>query len=428
MTKSIKLCIIGGGSSYTPELIQGVIDFRDELHIDELALMDIDEGKLAVVGGLASRMMEAAGLKTQVKLYDGRLEAIKGAQFVISQIRVGGLDARIRDEKIPMEFGLLGQETTGPGGFANALRTIPVALLIAEDMRKVAPDAFLINFTNPSGIITEALVKYGRVKTIGLCNVPFNMKEMIAGWLGVTAEEVTMDYVGLNHLSWVRRVFVAGKDVTQDAIGKAVEAWKRSEGHGFDPSLLKLLGMIPSSYLRYYYDTPGAIAEVKAAGETRGEAVKKLEPWLMKLYSDPDLKQAPAELSKRGGRNYSKVAISLISSIANCKDEVHIVNTVNLGAIPDLPVEAVVEVPSVISGDGAHPLVTRPLEPEIRGLTQAVKAYEELTVEAGVTGDRNLALKALLSHPLVPSYRVAKELLERLLEANRAFLPKFFAD
>ncbi len=428
--RGLKICVIGGGSTYTPELIEGFIERRDELPVATIALMDIAENRLRIVGGLAERMLWAAeaasltGAEIELKLTTRRKEALDGADYVITQIRVGGLACRIQDEKIPPRFGVVGQETTGPGGFAKALRTIPVLLDIAHDMAEVAPEAHLINFTNPSGLITEALLKYTTIPTIGLCNSPIGFQRGIARQLGVAPDRIQLDYVGLNHLSWIRGVRLDGEDVFDRVLETAV-AQARAGESPFSPELLETLAMLPSYYLNYYYNHDRVVAEQRQAMKTRGEVVQQIEAGLLELYADPNLSHKPKLLEKRGGAHYSTAAVAVISAIHHDKGEVHIVNTRNNGALPDLPPHCVVELPSVISRSGAQAIPVTPMSPATRGLTQAVKAYEELTVLAGVEGDEQVALQALLAHPLAPSFAVAQELWAAIKEVNRAYLPQF---
>ena len=420
----LKICVIGGGSSYTPELIEGFINAGDELPVVSIALMDIDEHRLSVVGGLAERMLRAAEAGIELKLTSRRREAIEGADYVVTQIRVGGLACRIQDEKIPPQFGVVGQETTGPGGFAKALRTIPVLLDIAGDMAEVAPGARLINFTNPSGIITEALFKHTDIPTIGLCNSPFGFQQSIAQELGVAPDRVRLDYVGLNHLSWIRGVTVDGQDVFDQVLERALVK-AREDGSSFSPQLLETLGMLPSYYLKHYYNHDRVLAEQRRTAKTRGEEVQEIDASLLELYADPNLKHKPALLEKRGGAHYSTVAVAVIKAIHNDSGEIHIVNTRNNGALPDIPPHCVVELPSVVSASGARPAPVAPMPLSIRGLIQAVKAYEQLTVLAALEGDEHVALQALLAHPLVPSFAVAQGLWAAIKEANRAYLPQF---
>jgi 6-phospho-beta-glucosidase len=419
MANELRVCVIGGGSTYTPELIEGFIERQAELGVSTVTLMDIDQDRLEVVGGSPIRLVLSAK----------REEALEGADYVICQIRVGGNDQRVIDEQIPLRFGIVGQETTGPGGFAKALRTIPAMLSIAADMVRLSPHAWLINFTNPSGLVTEALLKHSKARVIGLCNLPINMVHTVAGYLGVAPQSVSLDYVGLNHLSWVKGVYLGGRDVSAVVLAKAIEEARQAPtGHfPFSPELLEALGMLPCYYLRYYYHHDEVLREQKAAGKTRGEEVREIEEKLLAAYADPQLVGKPGELAKRGGALYSTAAISLIAAIVGNTNDIHIVNCQNRGAIADLPESSVVELPCVVGAAGGIPLTVGRLPAAIRGLTQSVKAYEELTIEAAVTGERRSALQALLSHPLVPSFGVAKVLLDDILEANRDYLPHFFS-
>lgn len=428
MAKPIKVCVIGAGSSYTPELVEGLIENWDELPVRQLSLMDIDSRKLEIVGQLAKRMVAASGRNIDVELTQDRRHALRDSQFVVSQIRVGGMDARIQDEKIPLRFGVIGQETTGPGGFAKALRTIPVALSIARDIEEVAPGAFLLNFTNPAGLITEALLRYSNVPAIGLCNLPIGVEMRQAKVFGVDRSQVRLDWVGLNHLNWYRGITIDGEEVWSQVFQREVEEARQQGGDGwnFSPSILETLGMIPCGYLNYYYHHSQVLAKQQKAERTRGEEVKEVERQLMELYQDPNLKEKPKLLEKRGGAYYSKAAVSLMSAIANDKQEIHIVNTRNQGAIPGLADDVVVEVASLIGASGAQPISVKPMPAEIRGLVQAVKAYEELAAAAGAEGDRRRALQALVAHPLTPSFQTAEGLLEALLAAHRRYLPQFF--
>ena len=417
---TLKICVIGAGSTYTPELIEGFIKRTKELPVTSIALMDIDKAKLKIVGGLAARMVEKAGIGARVQLVTDRRKALEGADFVVTQIRVGGIPARIRDEHIPLEFGILGQETTGPGGFAKALRTVPVMLDIARDIEKLAPDAWWINFTNPSGIVTEALLKHTKTKVIGLCNVPIGMTKSLATKLEARPEDLLLTYVGLNHLSWVTKVTVRGKDVTKEAVRKSLAGRPKE-----DRAWMRTYGMIPNGYLHYYYARDKVFEALMKTGKTRGDIVSEVEAALIEKYKNPNLKKKPKELEKRGGAHYSTAAVSLASAIYNDKKELHIVNTRNGSTISCLPSECAIETNCVVDGSGAHPLAIGDFPLEIRGLLQAVKSYEELAVRAAVTGSRRTALQALVSHPLVPSYTTAKSLLDRILEANAEYLPQF---
>ncbi len=424
MTTITKIAVIGGGSTYTPEFVDGFIQHRDEVQVEEIALHDIDEERLRVVGGLVKRMVRHAGLETRITRTTDRRAALEGAAFVISQIRVGGMAARIRDEKIPLKYGVVGQETTGPGGTLKAWRTIPVTLEIARDVERYAPDAWYINFANPSGIVTETLLKHTAVRAVGLCNNPINFTRLIAGLFGVPDEAVFLEWVGLNHVNWIRRAYVQGRDVTPELIERVVRG--EMPAYPFDGELVEALGVLPTWYLQYYYYPDRKVAEMQAAGKTRGEAVAEVEGDLFRKYADPNLVVKPPELSLRGGAFYSEAAVRLILSLVLDRRDVQIVDVRNGGAIPDLPADGSVEVPCVVGAHGITPLRMGPLPETVRPLCQTVKAWETWTVEAGVTGSRRAALLAMVTNPLVPSADVARRLLEEMLEANRAYLPQFF--
>lgn len=435
MTKrGIKIATIGGGSSYTPELIEGFIKRYDELPVKEIYLVDIKEGeeKLNIVGNLAKRMVQKAGLDIDIHLTLDRREAIKDADFVTTQFRVGQLDARIRDEKIPLRYGTIGQETTGAGGFANAQRTIPVILDICKDIEELAPNAWMINFTNPSGIVTEAVNKHTNVKIAGLCNVPIGMVNGVADILGVDPQRIFIEFIGLNHLVWGRKIYMDGLDITDRVIdelsdGKSM-TMKNIPDMAWDPDFIRSLGMLPCSYLRYYYLTDDMLKEEQEAAKTegtRGEVVKKIEHELFELYKDPNLNIKPPQLAQRGGAHYSDAACSLIDSIYNDKKDLQTVNVRNNGAISDLPDDVVIETNAIIGKSKITPVNLGHMPAKIRGLVQAVKAYEELTVEAAVTGDYYTALQALTVHPLIPSATVAKKLLDDIIKENKDYLPQY---
>jgi 6-phospho-beta-glucosidase len=417
--KALKIAVIGGGSTYTPELVDGFIRYHDELPIEHVVLMDIDAKRLEVVGGLAGRMLKPSGIKLQCTL--DRREALDGADFIVTQLRVGGMAARALDERHPLKYGVIGQETTGPGGFAKALRTIPVMLDIARDVAELAPQAWLINFTNPSGLITEALLRHTRVRALGLCNVPVNMQRDAAKVLGVEPQQVELDYFGLNHLSWLRHVWVDGQDRLADLLNPN----DLNTAHGFSADFLQHLGMIPNYYLRYFVHTNNVLEEQQAAEQTRAEYLMKVEADLLEMYADPNLSEKPALLDQRGGAYYSTAAVELIRAIAQDRREVHIVNTRNGESLPDLPPESAVEVPAVIGRSGPHPLVMGRVPAAVRGTLVSVKAYEELTIEAAVTGNEDTARLALLAHPLVPNWDAAVALWDDLKAAHRQYLPQF---
>ena len=432
----IKIVTIGGGSSYTPELVEGFIKRYNELPVRELWLVDVEAGKhkLEIVGELAKRMVEKAGVPMEIHLTLDRREALKDADFVTTQLRVGLLDARIKDERIPLSHGLIGQETNGAGGMFKALRTIPVILDIDKDMAELCPNAFLINFTNPAGMVTEALLRYGKNKrVIGLCNVPINMEKAAANMLGVDHSRIRMDFVGLNHMVYGKKIFLDGSDVTNqvvDAIadGKMGAIVKNIKDFEWDADFIKSLGMMPCPYHKYYYETQEMLeSELKefAKGETRAEVVKRLEDDLFNLDDDPILDIKPPQLEKRGGALYSDAACRLINSIYNDKGDIQPVDCRNNGAIEGLDDDSAVEVSCVITKEGPRPLAMGKLPLQVTGLVQEIKNFEKLVIEAAVTGDYHTALMAMSMNPLVPSDKMAKILLDELLVAHKDYLPQF---
>ena len=418
--------MVGGGSTYTPELIEGFHVRRERLPVDELVLQDIDDERLEVVGGLARRILEKHEWPGRLVATEDLDRALDGAAYVIVQLRVGGQAARLVDETLPLEFGCIGQETTGPGGFAKALRTVPVVLDIAEQTaQRGAKGAWLIDFTNPVGIVMQALLDDGH-RAIGLCNSAMGFKRRFARMLDVSPERVLLDHVGLNHLTWERAVWVDGEDRLPELI--ASSAAEIAKDIGIPEGLIHLLHAVPSYYLRYYYSTDEVFREqVSGVKRSRAEEVMAIETGLLEMYRDPHLTEKPTLLEKRGGAYYSEAAAQLIASLHDGTGDTQVVDMRNDGALPDLPDDAVVEIPARVEADGAHADGLNPMQPEMLGLVQQVKAYERLTVKAAVDGDRDAALKALLANPLVARYNVARPLLDALLEANRAHLPRFFA-
>jgi len=435
VVKKLKIATIGGGSSYTPELIEGFIQRKDELPIGEIWLVDIEEGreKLEVVGGLIKRMVAAAGLDWQVHLTLDRRAALKDADFVTTQFRVGLLDARVKDERIPLSHGILGQETNGAGGIFKAFRTIPVILDIVEDIKELCPNAWVINFTNPAGMVTEAVLKYGQFERIvGLCNVPLVHTMTEAKAIGRDPEDVVFLYGGLNHFHWHRVYDRDGKEITEQVMdvlfadgGKDMENIRRLD---FQAEQIRDLGVLPCGYHRYYYlahDMLQAALEDYEKNETRAEVVKRIEAELLDLYRDPDLDVKPDRLAKRGGAYYSDAACEAISAIYNDKRSVMVVNTLNRGALPDLPADVVVEVSSVMTSAGPQPIAFGKLNPALRGSLQLMKAMEEVTIEAAITGDYGKALQAFTLNPLIPGGTIAKTLLDEMLVAHEEHLPQF---
>jgi len=422
---AVKVVVVGGGSTYTPELIEGFADRDAVLHVEDLVLLDVDRDRLDVVGGLARRMLERRGWPGRLSLTTGQDGAFEGADFVLLQIRVGGQGTRFVDETLPHRFGCIGQETTGPGGFAKALRTVPVVLDIAEAAtRRAAPGAWIIDFTNPVGIVTQALVD-GGFRAIGLCNVAIGMQRTFARRFGVEPERVELEHVGLNHLSWERAIRVDGTDVLPGLL-ESDGPWL-ADMVSLPEELVRALRSVPSYYLRYFYMTDVVLAE-QLAGKSRAEDVMAIERDLLERYRDPALAEKPRQLEERGGAFYSEAAAQLIAALATDAGDVQVVNLRNGGAIPGLPADEIVEIGAHVGRDGVVPIPVAPLGPELLGLVLQLKAYERLTIQAALSGDREMALLALLANPLVARYSTAAPLLDALLDANRRFLPRFFPE
>jgi 6-phospho-beta-glucosidase len=420
----VRIAVVGGGSTYTPELIEGVADRGDRLPVDELTLLDVDPERLEVVGGLARRMLDRLGWGGRLTLTTDTDAALDGADFVLIQLRVGGQAARLLDETLPLRFGTIGQETTGAGGFAKALRTVPVVLDIAERAsRRAAAGHWIVDFTNPVGIISQALLDDGH-RAIGLCNVAIGFQRRFAARFGVAPEQVELEHVGLNHLTWERAIRVDGVDRLPELLESEAESLAAEVRMPVE--LIRALRAIPSYYLRYYYLFETVLAEQRSDGHgTRAEEVADIEHRLLEMYRDPSLDRKPDLLSRRGGAFYSEAAAQLMASLHDGAGDVQVVNIRNGSALDGLPADAVVEIPAHIDRDGAHPIELAPLSEEMRGLVQAAKAYEELAVHAARSGDREVALRALIANPLVGRWEMAEPLVRELLEANRRHLPQF---
>jgi 6-phospho-beta-glucosidase len=411
----MKLAVIGAGSTYTPELVSGLVRERDRVGVRELVLHDIDPDRLEVVGGLSRRILEARGFAGGLVLTGELDRALDGADAILLQIRVGGQAARLGDETIPAACGCVGQETTGAGGLAKAMRTVPVVLDIAQRARELAShDAWIIDFTNPVGIVTRALLDAGH-RAIGLCNVAINFQRQIASHLGLPPERVLVDQVGLNHLTWIRAVWVDERDVLPDVIGGFGDALAHEIG--LPRSLIDALGAIPSYYLRYFYAEREVVQEQKMT-RPRARRVAEIERNLLDMYRDPSLAEKPALLDQRGGAFYSEAAVALVGSLVADSADVQVVDVRNRGALAGLADDDVVEVPARIGKGGAVPVAQDPLAPELLGLVQHVAAYERLAAAAAASGDHETARLALLAHPLVREYRLASTLTERLLASS----------
>ncbi|MEU1662674.1 6-phospho-beta-glucosidase [Streptomyces sparsogenes] len=417
----MKLAVVGGGSTYTPELVDGFARLRDALPLEELVLVDPATDRLELVGGLARRIFAKQGHPGRISWTDDLDAGVDGADAVLLQLRVGGQAARNQDETWPLECGCVGQETTGAGGLAKALRTVPVVLDIAERVRRRNPDAWIVDFTNPVGIVTRALLTAGH-RAVGLCNVAIGFQRKFAKLLGVAPEQVSLDHVGLNHLTWERAVRLGGTD-GEDVLPKllAEHGDAIADDLRMPRALLDRLGVVPSYYLRYFYQHDAVVRELKAK-PSRAAEVAEIERRLLEMYADPALDEKPELLGKRGGAFYSEAAVDLTSSLLRDTGEVRIVNTFNQGTLPFLPDDAVIEVPATVDARGASPLPVRPLEPLYAGLIAHVTAYEDLALEAALKGGRERVFDALLAHPLIGQIEYAEQLTDTLLAHNREHL------
>jgi 6-phospho-beta-glucosidase len=413
----MKVAVVGGGSTYTPELVSGLSRERDKIDIRELVLHDIDAERREVVGGMAARMLARQGFEGSLSVTDDLDRALDGADFVLIQIRVGGQQARLSDETLPLACGCVGQETTGAGGFGKALRTVPVVLEIAERVRERAADGvWIVDFTNPVGIVTRALLDAGH-RAVGLCNVAIHFQRRCAGLLEVEPERLVVDQVGLNHLTWVRRVWLDGSDVLPDLLAAHGAAF--AEPLGLPVRLLGELGAVPSYYLRYFYAHDAVLGTQLADGAVpRAQTVAEIERELLELYRDPSLAEKPPLLERRGGAFYSEAATGLVASLASGDGAIHVIDIRNSSTLEGLAGDDVVEVPARVDTAGPQPLSQLPLAPELLGLVQHVAAYERLAVAAALTREPAVARKALLAHPLIGQVELVDELVERLLEAE----------
>jgi 6-phospho-beta-glucosidase len=418
----MKLAVVGGGSTYTPELLDGLAAMGDRPLFEELVLHDIDAGRLAVVGGFAQRILRSSGSSARLTLTTDLEAAVDGATAVLLQLRVGGQAARASDESFPLACDCLGQETTGAGGLAKALRTVPVVRGIAEVVRaRALPDAWIVDFTNPVGIVTRALLEDGH-RAVGLCNVAIGFQRMFAGWLGCAPDRVALDHIGLNHLTWIRSVTLDGQERMPEIL--AQHGAELAENLEMPRALVEAVGAIPSYYLRYYYQHDEVVRELKSSG-TRAAEVMAIEAELLEMYADPALTEKPALLEQRGGAYYSQAAVALVESLLGQPGAHprHVVNVRNGSTMPFLPAGAVIEVPADVDADGIHVLPVAEVAADLRGLISHVSAYEELALDAAVRGGRDRVLAALLAHPLVGQYDLAERLTDDLLAANHAHLP-----
>jgi 6-phospho-beta-glucosidase len=416
----MKLAVIGGGSTYTPELVDGIARLAGDVGITELMLADPDQARLDVVGPFSARILAAYGHPARLRTATDLDAGLDGAGAVLLQLRVGGQAARQRDETWPLEYGCVGQETTGAGGFAKALRTVPVVLDIAERTRQRALDsAWIIDFTNPVGIVTRALLGAGH-RAIGLCNVAIGFQRNFAALLGVDPSRVQLDHVGLNHLTWERAALLdGGADVLPELIAKHGD--EVAEHTALPVSVLHETGAVPSYYLNYFYEHDAAVQRQRR-GRTRAEEVARLERELLRMYADPALNHKPGLLGERGGAFYSEAAVALLASLVRDTGDVQVVNVANRGTMPFLADDAVIEVPAVIGAAGPAPVPLAPLNPSMRGLVAHVSAYEELALDAALRGGRGRVAAALLAHPLVGQHALAGQLADRLIAENAPYL------
>ncbi len=429
----LKVSVIGGGSTYTPELLNGFLERQEDFPLDELWLMDVDLDRLEIVGGFAQRMAAAKNARFRVVLSENQLEAIRGSSYVITQLRVGQMEARREDEYLGKRYGLIGQETTGIGGMAKALRTVPVILDIAQDIQSEAPNALLVNFANPSGLVTEALFRYApEVASVGVCNATITTKMEIlkelneALGLELQPEEARIKTLGLNHLTWFYGFEVHGKDYWPQIMQRMIEEMRQADDPFFDPHTLKALGMLPNYYLRYYYYTPKMLNNQEKWPPSRAEEVMAIEADLLSQYQDEDRSEPPEDLMKRGGAYYSTVATQLLNAHYNDLNEIHVLNVRQNGAVPGWNNDWVLEMPCRVNSTGILPIPADPLPPVCAGLVSQVKGYEILTAKAAIEGDQRAAYQALLTHPLGPPANLVQTVLEDMLEKNKAFLPRFF--
>lgn len=437
--RGVKVVTIGGGSSYTPELVEGFIQRQDTLPVRELWLVDVEAGsrKLETVCGLANRMVAAAGVDMQVIPTLDRRKALEGADFVTTQFRVGYLGARAKDERIPAQYGFLGQETNGAGGMFKALRTIPVIMDILADCEELCPNAWVINFANPAGLNCEAIFRYTNWRRfIGLCNSTIGIQNRVARLMGCGKDDLRIDFAGLNHLVFGLRTYLHGRDISGEVI-ETLAQYNEGKAPGdcfesfpYTPEFIRALGVVPGPYLRYYYAYHYMLKDALAAaegGSTRAEEVAKLEKELFAQYASPQLDHKPRELEKRGGAFYSDAACNLVQSLYLDRQDIQVVNTLNNGAIQSLADDEVVEVSCVITKDGPRPLTFGRLPIQVEGLVRQIKSFERITAQAAVTGSYNDTVLALTINPLCMDERSAKAMVDDLLQAHRPYLPRFFS-
>ncbi|MDO4387129.1 MAG: 6-phospho-beta-glucosidase [Clostridia bacterium] len=418
---SIKIAVVGAGSSYTPEIIEGLMQRKDTIPVREVALYDINERRLEIMANFCRRYAAHMNYDVKITHTTNRTEALTDADFLNVQIRVGGNQARVQDEKIPLSYGIVGQETTGPGGFMKACRTIPVMIDLAREVERVCPNAWIVNYTNPTGLVTQAVQTNTNAKIAGLCAGGFFPRDNLHKYMGFDRDEITYDYFGLNHMNFAYNVMIGNRPLTREEFDTFAERQER-----YDPEEMKTLGMFLTPYLRWYYNTQELLDKNMKAEKTRGEMVLEIEKEIFEALEDPNCVTKPEALKRRGGGGYSEIAIGIIEAMVNNRDRWMVINVPNKGTIPFLPDDAVIETGCLVNAAGIHPLKLSSIPESVWGLTCAVKNYEQLAVKAAVTGDRRTAYLALMAHPLVRDWGKVKPMLDEMLEANRAYLPQFF--
>ena len=423
MNKELKIVIVGAGSSYTPELIEGLYNHKDTLPVKEIVLLDVNKERLEIMEEFVKRYTKFLDYNIKISSTESRKVAFTNADFVSTQIRVGGNKARIKDEKIPLKYGVIGQETTGVGGMFNAFRVIPVMVEIAKDVEKYCPNAWIVNYSNPTGLVTEALEKVTNVKIAGLCAGGMRPRWWASEALNIPEDEVFYDYIGLNHMNFTYNMTIQGRPIRDDEFS---EVAKKCAVVSQD--LIHTLKLIPSQYTQYYFHTSERVQQLKSQTKTRGESILELEKQIFREYADEATVDKPITLSKRGGGGYSVVAIGIMDAIYNDTGKWMVVNVVSNGTIDYLDDDAVIESACYVCKAGIKPLTLQNYPKAVKGLIMAVKNYESLAVEAALSGDREIALQALLAHPLIRDYDIAKPLLDEMLEAHKEYLPQFFKD
>ena len=428
----IKMVVIGAASSYTPELFYDLAEDRERLDVEQVTLIDLNEDKLKFIADVCERLVRKNHLDLKLVASTKLEKGIEGADFILPQIRVGGLDARVRDETLPMELNMVGNETTGAGGFVCAMRTVPVMLEIARQVERIAPDAWILNMSNPAGIVTEAICKHTKVRALGFCNIPINTTYAMAHLLNVEPGNAQLDSFGLNHLSWTRRVLVDGEDKLQALLDEAYDQDSILYQHGLveshlTPEYLQTIRMVPSWYVRYFYYPEIVLEEDRKEAHTKGVSDMQAERELREIYlSEGYNEQAQKILADKGGAQYYLPVLQAVDSIVHDRGDIVVVDTKNGSSMPDLPGNVCVEVPARLYRDRVEPLHVGLMPLSVRGLVQTVKAYEELTIEAAITGSQKTAIAALMANPLVGTYPKARKFLNRVLENEFEYLKPFY--